>query len=363
MDDLRLVHFNTPQAFLEATREFDDSFMGFCVGSLLDYLAEHPDAAADTPADAASSKPVYLYAIYENDDLLVALTRNAHDFAWMMSVPTTAAASALTAPGAPQLAPALALLARAVHAALPSPAHFDTLIGPAPAVAALVAAWAALVPGSRVHAGKTNLASRVGYATRASLPLPPPSAPPHACVVRLAGTEEDLEALVPLHVAFRLESAWRHVVSAEEARAALRPAVRRGTAWVGTVDGRPVGYVVLGRVTARTIAVRNVYVAPEARRRGVAGAMVRAVTRYYLGAGLEGVEGVPEGPPAVGWKREVNLNAADPAAERVYRRAGFMFPDPEDETKGGVDPETGRKAWYASIWREVEPKEKSVDES
>lgn len=44
------------------------------------------------------------------------------------------------------------------------------------------------------------------------------------------------------------------------------------------------GYLLLGRNTPRTVAIRNVFVAPEHRRRGLAETMVGAVTRACLGA-------------------------------------------------------------------------------
>ena len=62
-DTLRLVRFDDPYAFLEATKQFDDSFMNFCIGSLRDHLSGPKDANDD-------ASPVYLFGVYQEDDLL-----------------------------------------------------------------------------------------------------------------------------------------------------------------------------------------------------------------------------------------------------------------------------------------------------
>ena len=242
---------------------------------------------------------------------------------------------------------------RLLVAAVPDTVSFDRIIGPEPVTNAFVdarcahlAAHGAPVPPF----APARWSSRVSYVTLASLPPPPPPGSPPACTVALV-RPEDLDALVPFCIGFRAESPWRHVTSPAEARAILAGRV----AYVARVGGAPAGYALMGRATPRTLTIGCVYVAPEFRRRGVAEAMVRAVTRYYLGVEAHGIEGVPEGaPPEVGVKEAVTLNVASASAEGVYRRAGFMFPGGEgDERTGGVDPVTGRKAWFVSIWRET----------
>lgn len=277
------------------------------------------------------------------------LTKAKGDFAWMMSIPTSADA---TMASTEVLGAASQLLAEAVYSAVPNAATFDAIIGPEHSVQAFIDSWSSILEahGDDIRCTKAVFASRVSYVTRESL-APLPNTPP-PFTTTLARTE-DLDALVPLYIGFRLDSPWAHTTTREEALTFLTHPVSKGFAWLCRIDGVAAGYVVLGRVTPRTIAVRNVYVAPEHRRKGIAEAMVRAVTRYYLGASPYGVEGVPEGPPASGFKEEVNLNVAEKGAERLYKRAGFLFPD--DEGEGGVDPQTGRKAWYPSIWREVLP--------
>ena len=102
-DDLRVVRFEDPQACLSATKDFDDSFMNFCIGSLLDHLNK-----ANTGSEELGNGNVYLFGVYREDELLyvlysdydpgllatnaktssfhrLCLTKNQHDFAWMMS--------------------------------------------------------------------------------------------------------------------------------------------------------------------------------------------------------------------------------------------------------------------------------------
>lgn len=68
MEHLRFVRFSDPQAFLDATKQHDDSFMNFCLGSLLDYISS-PNRPQG-PEDILGDKPAYLLAIYHGDNLL-----------------------------------------------------------------------------------------------------------------------------------------------------------------------------------------------------------------------------------------------------------------------------------------------------
>ncbi len=283
----------------------------------------------------------------------------------MMSTPCPAEEKLATDPEL--LAAATTLLATSVLAALPDPHAFDKIIGPLKPVEAFIHTWIGLLAAQGVNAkvlmGKFDtFGSRVSYATKASLP-PPPATPVPYRVER--ATHADLPVVATLYQHFQSTHPWRGIISIEDAIRNLTSPADAGLVWVCHLEaeaeshGPPVGFVVLGRVTARTIAIRNVYVAPEHRRKGVAETMVRAVKRYFLGVAPDGVRGVPDGPPPCGFKQEVNLNVADPSAEGVYRRSGFLFPvGAGEDMTGGVDPETGRRSWYPSIWRgvEVDPK-------
>ena len=140
-----------------------------------------------------------------------------------------------------------------------------------------------------------------------------------------------------------MTSPWPAKISQDAAVAGLTRTISAGAVWVCRTEGIVVGYAVFGQPTPPTIAIQNVYVAPSHRRKGIAEALVRTTTRYYLGLTLSGAQNVPEIPPS-GVKEEVNLLMTDPGAEGVYRRAGFLFPSPGDSDVGGRDPATGRKA-------------------
>ena len=259
------------------------------------------------------------------------------------------------------LAAATTLLTTSVMAALPDARAFDKIIGPLKPVEAFIHTWIVLLAARGVNAkilmGEFDtFGSRLSYATKAS--IPPPSAAPPPYRVERAG-RSDLPAVAALYQHFQETAPWRGLISIGDAVHTLTYPADAGLVWIcrseADPEGPPVSFVLLGRVTPRTIAIRNVYVTPDHRRKGVAETMVRAVTRYFLGAAPYGVHGVPDGPPQCGFKQEVNLNVGDPSAEGVYRRSGFLFPvgTGEDMT-GGVDPETGGKSWYPSIWRGVE---------
>ncbi|KAI0735701.1 hypothetical protein C8Q76DRAFT_610063 [Earliella scabrosa] len=372
MDGLRFVQFTDAASFLEATKEYDDSFMGYSIGTLLDELDS--DGLSETPSSSEKGStltgPVPLFAIYRGDELqCVNSSHQDFSFSWHLSVPHRAAADALT-PDHPDpdpdpdsqdsdesLAAATALLATSALALLPDPLALKEVRGPVPAVERLVDVYVGLLRDRgiavRVVPGRVPI-SRVGYATRESVP-PLPTLTPSRCGVAQAG-EADMDALVELVMAFRMD-VWGEAGSGEEVRAFLARPVARGLVWVCRVepDSKPVGYVVLGRVTPRTIAFRNVFVAEEYRRKGIGETMVCAVTRYYLGMRPHGVQGVADDPPPTGWKEEVNLNVVDACAERMYKRAGFLFPDwGGDVPKGGIDPTTARRAWYPATCRVIE---------
>ncbi len=284
---------------------------------------------------------------------------------WVYSSPNTALQNPLSA--------ATALLATSILTHLPDPFVLKEVAGPADAVKSLVETYANLLrdQGNRVRVVSSPFLSRVSYATRASLRTLLPAGGyyqwgPNTQVTIANATMADLDALVPLHIAFRGRT-WAEDVCEARARASLAPPVASGLAWLVRVSvdpgSPPVGYIVLGRVTPRTIAIRSVFVSEAHRRKGVGETMVRAVTRYYLGLPPYGVKGIPESPPAVGCKEEVYLNVVEASAERMYKRVGFLLPDWEgDVPVGGVDPVTGRKAWYSSAWRGVEHEEEEEEE-
>lgn len=267
----------------------------------------------------------------------------------------------------PALLPAvLPLLAASTLAQLQDPLKLSRVFGPEEILFCFLETWSAIVLRERnlrmsSVPGPLNL--HVGYCTRASLaPLPPPEHLSHKHEI-IQATLEDIDAIASFYCAFQLEAPWSRVIPHADALALLTPSTNDGLVFYCRVKGRPVAFLLVGRSTPRTIAVRNVYVAKEYRRKGMAGAIVRAATRYFLGARPHGISGAVQGTPFVGFKEEVSLNVAEAEAERVYRRVGYMFPDMtnsnHDDSTGGFDPVSGKKAWYASVSRNLEYKPES----
>lgn len=102
-------------------------------------------------------------------------------------------------------------------------------------------------------------------------------------------------ALAPLYLEFLVESPVKATV--EEAITIIQNAIRRSRIWychynhvsVNTdlSSEPPAGiarYVLVGRKRPHAIAVRSVFVSETYRRKGIAEALLRVVTRYYLGA-------------------------------------------------------------------------------
>lgn len=65
MANLRAVHFAEPKAFLDALKTYDDSFMNFALGSLLDSM---DPAYPHSQNSSAISRT--LLAVYKGDQLL-----------------------------------------------------------------------------------------------------------------------------------------------------------------------------------------------------------------------------------------------------------------------------------------------------
>ncbi|KAI0078120.1 hypothetical protein K474DRAFT_1660750 [Panus rudis PR-1116 ss-1] len=230
------------------------------------------------------------------------------------------------------------------------PKTVDKIIGPAILVKPFFDIWVSQMAARGLHLKIVDhfreefQDSRTTYATRET--LPPPS-PAFASYNVFKASEDDIIALAHLYVEFTKGAPMP--ATFEQGLNAMGDGVKIGRVWCCKVDGKIAGYILVGRTTPRTIAIRNVYTSPDYRRRGIAEAMVRAVTRYYLGAEPLGFEGAPDKGPVGGIKEEVNLNVADPGARRLYKRCGFLL---DDDAR---DPKTGKIGWYASLWRGVQP--------
>lgn len=101
----------------------------------------------------------------------------------------------------------------------------------------------------------------------------------------------------------------------EEAWSDLSETVRNGVALIAEEDEHPVGFVfcVLGDVGRKTAHVTDLYVAPEARSRGVGSALLAAVIEPAREAGLDYVS--------------LEVLTRNNEARRLYDRLGFVAVD------------------------------------
>lgn len=138
--------------------------------------------------------------------------------------------------------------------------------------------------------------------------------------VRRAGPD-DLEALVPLFDAYR--GFYRRPSDAAGARAFLRARLERGDSVVFLAeDGeRALGFVQLYPTFSsvrmgRWWVLNDLFVAPEARRRGVGRALMERAARHAAETGAEGMELATEKTNeraaalyrSLGWEREEELD-------------------------------------------------------
>ncbi|KAI0362481.1 hypothetical protein OH77DRAFT_1416743 [Trametes cingulata] len=343
MENLRCVRFDDIHAALDALRPYDDAFMNLSIGTLHDYLR------SKSSEGSVGSEPGHFFGLYRGEDLVLALTHAPGEFAWQLSCPQSA--EHLMTPDF--LATATDVLARTLLP-LTSPSAVTHVWGHEAAVLAYLNTWAALVGGDGVsrRIGDAFIpGTRASYATRETIP-PPPNSPSNIVITQ--AVEADFEELFPLYFEFRSQTGRTHALHVEQET--LRKGISAGVAWICRIDGSIVAFIVLGRVTPRTIAIRNVYVIPERRRKGIAESLVKAMTRYYLGVSPLGYQVTAGDHPAEGPKDTVCIIVADPAAERIYRRAGFLFPEKTEDgaTAGGRDPVSGLKTWYPVTLRGFE---------
>ncbi|KAL6298426.1 hypothetical protein BKA93DRAFT_754169 [Sparassis latifolia] len=178
---------------------------------------------------------------------------------------------------------------------------------------------------------------RACYATRSTISPLPSNITDYD--ISLAAGQDHVESLIPLAVQFSVHVPHRS--TPESARIAMGRDVSDGKVWICRIGGTLTAYVLLGRSTPRTIAIRNVYVLPEYRRRGIAEAMVTDVSRYYLCAQPSlTLKGALATGPEGGLKEQICLNVADRAVERLYKRCGFMLRSDYDSSTRVLNPQS-----------------------
>jgi ribosomal protein S18 acetylase RimI-like enzyme len=126
-----------------------------------------------------------------------------------------------------------------------------------------------------------------------------------------AATSADVPVLEALWRAFEGEVPPPAHVELDLARelAERREAVDDGLAFVAEVDGEAVGFALARRTGSRLARLTDLYVVPEARRGGVAAALVHAVVEAVAPQGIEHLD--------------LEVTAANAGARAVYHRWGF----------------------------------------
>jgi GNAT superfamily N-acetyltransferase len=126
-----------------------------------------------------------------------------------------------------------------------------------------------------------------------------------------AATSADVPVLDDLWRAFAGEVPAPEHVELDLARelAELRETVDAGLAFVAERDGEPVGFALARRTGARLARLTDLYVVPEARRGGVAAALVHAVVEELAAEGFAHLD--------------LEVMAANAGARAVYHRWGF----------------------------------------
>ena len=245
---------------------------------------------------------------------------------------------------------AVSLVANALFESIIDPRRLDKLLGPAGCVEAFLEIWASLLPTRGLRAiltapEATHFRTQTSYATLATLPALP-SSPPGLHIAQVH-TLDDAIIVAQLAVAFADHTGLSQT-TLEQATGQMRTAMRMEQLWSCRIDGDIVAYLLAGRATPKTVTIRNVYVAPQHRRKGIAETMVRCITRWYLGAEPTGFVDAPPLLEEEERPREVSLYVAEEAVARIYARCGYLLRD------GDRDPETGLVAAFDSL--DVRPK-------
>ncbi|KIP12356.1 hypothetical protein PHLGIDRAFT_331622 [Phlebiopsis gigantea 11061_1 CR5-6] len=334
MSNLHLVQFRTPQEFLQAVEAHDDAFLNWSVGSLLESTDQ-----VQIKMRKLKGIPKILLAVYENDALILVMIKVAEDIACSLAAPR----DTIVELSGTEMAAAVSLLVTHV-ASIVDPKIFDKIMAPDDLGDLFIKQWIAQMEtrGLRFEPLPHPFEMKVSYATLATIPPPPPI--PLQYELELP-THGDVEVLAQFFVDFARHGPRE--VSLEEARDKMRMHVDQGDIWVCKVDGEIAGFCVTGRSTAKTIAIRNVYVSPRHRRKGIADSMTRILTRYLLGATPLGSVGGPAASSPKSVKLEVVLNVAQDFVERIYKNCGFLL-GTDDK-----DPVSGKKGWQALVFRGV----------
>jgi ribosomal protein S18 acetylase RimI-like enzyme len=147
-------------------------------------------------------------------------------------------------------------------------------------------------------------------------------------------TESDLDTVRELWIEFERElpEPSHADLDVEREFAEIAEIVRDEIALLAEEGGAPIGFALARRRGSRLGRLTDLYVVPEARRRGVAAALVREVVARLGERGLEFVD--------------LEVTAANGPARSIYARWGFredllVLVAPIDEVRARLGPEAG----------------------
>jgi ribosomal protein S18 acetylase RimI-like enzyme len=137
-----------------------------------------------------------------------------------------------------------------------------------------------------------------------------------------APLEADIEKILPLQAAYEIEEVLPSgaIFNAKLCRARLERMFKKEKMLTACVNDRIVGKINTNARSFSRYQIGGVYVMPEYRGRGIAGAMTAAFSRLLLAHGVsaDGANGASADTGITLFVKKHNT-----AAQKVYRRAGF----------------------------------------
>lgn len=229
--------------------------------------------------------------------------------------------------------PHLALLAETVLAEPPlreDPRLLRSTFGPSELVDPFLTNW----PVAVAPPAKDDKLAQQTLRLQHIAEVPSPSPLPQGHVVE-RGTKVSMNQADKEAMCWLLESfyTWDQPTDEPLARMShLEDTMDNGALYVYRIEGGEiVSFVVLGRPTTKTIAIRNVYTHPKYRGQGIAERVTREVAKIYLTAERPVYDFKTSPPPFQadthwGGRGTVCLFVADenPHARRAYIKAGFV---------------------------------------
>ena len=248
------------------------------------------------------------------------------------------------------------------------PKDVDVVWGPIELSYAFHEAWVeymnasgTLPLGVSVKIGDIEFPSTVSYATGASVPPLTSSSELGSeraeFVIDMAG-EADATVVAELFRQFAYDVFHNDKLTLDEALAYAKPAVAHDRVWVARTpvsetetQTECAGFLMVGRITPHTVAIKHVFTSTAHRRKGIAFKLVRAALQHFLLPNPDDAHGSAisqDGGEKETHKKEVVcLGVSDAGAIRLYTKCGFFLGE------SVTDPGTGWPGSYAASSRNL----------